>query len=72
MDIFFAVNDAYAKQLCVCIVSILENNKNQNIHFHVLSRDFSEKSKNMFKTSEKNIKIGISPTMFPTKNSSAI
>lgn len=45
MDIFFAVNDAYAKQLCVCIVSILENNKNQNIHFHVLSRDFSEKSK---------------------------
>lgn len=45
MDIFFAVNDAYARQLGVCLVSILENNQNEHIHFHVLSRDFSEKSK---------------------------
>lgn len=45
MDIFFAVNDAYATQLCVCIVSILENNKNEQFHFHILSRDISEKSK---------------------------
>lgn len=45
MDIFFAVNNAYATQLCVCIVSILENNKNEQFHFHILSRDISEKSK---------------------------
>ena len=45
MDIFFAINNAYATQLCVCIVSILENNKNEQFHFHILSRDISEKSK---------------------------
>lgn len=56
MDIFFAVNDAYAKQLCVCLVSILENNKNEHIHFHVLSRDFSEKSKKEIQSLRKKYK----------------
>ena len=45
MDIFFAVNDAYAMQLTVAIVSVLENNKDGHIVFHVLSRDFSTANK---------------------------
>ena len=45
MNIFFAVNDTYAEQLCVTLVSILENNPDTDFHFYILSRDFSEKSK---------------------------
>lgn len=45
LNIFFAVNDGYAKQLCVTIVSILANNQNETIHFYVLSNDFSEANK---------------------------
>lgn len=45
LHIFFAVNDGYAKQLCVTLVSILENNQNEVIHFYVLSNDFSGKNK---------------------------
>ena len=46
MNIFFAINDKYIKQLCVTIVSILENNKDEFIHFYILSSDLTEKSKN--------------------------
>ncbi|MBQ8871108.1 MAG: glycosyltransferase family 8 protein [Alphaproteobacteria bacterium] len=44
-NIVFAVNDGYAEKLGVTVVSILENNKNDNFSFYVLSSDFSEKSK---------------------------
>ena len=45
MDIFFNVNNSYARQLCVIMVSILENSPDTDIRFHVLTRDFSEESK---------------------------
>ena len=45
MDIFFNVNNSYVRQLCVIMVSMLENNPDVNIRFHVLARDFSEESK---------------------------
>ena len=41
MDIFFAVNDAYARQLSTAIVSIAENNKSSPLDFHILTTDFS-------------------------------
>lgn len=50
MNIFFCVNNAYAEQLLVTIISILENNNmERNIVFHVLSSDFSDKNKTIFK-----------------------
>ena len=45
MDIFFNVNNSYARQLCVIMVSLLENNSDVDVRFHVLTRDFSEESK---------------------------
>ena len=57
MNIFFCVNNTYAEQLLVTIISILENNLEQNIVFHVLSSDFSDESKMMIKNTLKNIKI---------------
>lgn len=45
LNIFLAVNDGYAKQLCVTIVSVLANNQDEKIHFYVLSNDFSENSR---------------------------
>ena len=56
MNIFFAVNDTYAEQLCVSIVSVLENNKDENFHFFVLSRDFSLKSKQQVEKLKKKYK----------------
>ncbi len=43
-NIVFAINDGYIKQLCVTITSIINNNK--HIHFHVISSDLSQDSKN--------------------------
>lgn len=45
MDIFFCINDAYVEKLCVVMVSILENHRNSNITFHVVSSDLSDNSK---------------------------
>lgn len=45
LHIFFAVNDGYAKQLCVTIVSVLANNQDEKIHFYILSNDFSKINK---------------------------
>ena len=45
MNIFFSVNNAYTEQLLVAMISVLENNKNDDIRFHILSNDFSEDSK---------------------------
>lgn len=56
MNIFFAVNDGYAEQLCVCLVSILENNQTEDIHFHILSNDFSKKSKKKVQNLKKKYK----------------
>lgn len=44
-NIIFAVNDSYASKLAVTIISILENNNNENFCFYILSSDFSKKSK---------------------------
>lgn len=49
MNIFFCVNNAYADHLLVTIISILENNVEQNIQFYILSSDFSDKNKATFK-----------------------
>jgi lipopolysaccharide biosynthesis glycosyltransferase len=46
MDIFFCINDAYVRQLCVAMVSVLENNRRRDIRFHILSGDLSDESKN--------------------------
>lgn len=46
MNIFFAINDKYIKQLCVAIVSVLDNNSDVFIHFFVLSSDLTNRSKN--------------------------
>lgn len=56
MDIFLAANNAYAEQLCICLVSILNNNKTENIHFHILSSDFSEESKKVVQKIRKKYK----------------
>lgn len=56
MNIFFAVNDGYAEQLCVCLVSILENNQTEDIHFHILSNDFSKESKKKVQNLKKKYK----------------
>ena len=56
MNIFFAVNDTYAEQLCVSIVSVLENNKDEQFHFFILSRDFSSKSKQQVEKLKKKYK----------------
>lgn len=57
MNIFFCVNNTYAEKLLVTIISILENNLDQNMVFHVLSSDFSDESKIIFKNTLKNIDI---------------
>ena len=43
--ICFAVNESYAKYLGVVITSILVNNKNCNLSFHILTNSFPEKDK---------------------------
>ena len=53
MNIFFCVNNTYAEHLLVTIISILENNLEQNIVFHVLSSDFSDESKMMLENTLK-------------------
>lgn len=45
MEIFFAVNEAYTRQLCVAILSIAENNRNSPLNFHILSSNFPETSR---------------------------
>lgn len=42
MEIFFAINNGYTDKLCVCLVSLLENNKNKPIHIYVMSSDLDE------------------------------
>lgn len=56
INIFFAVNDAYAKQLSVTIVSILENNQDEKIHFYIMSNDFSELNKRALENIKKKYK----------------
>ena len=46
MNICFCINDSYTDILCVCIFSILQNNKDEEINFYILSSDLSQKSKN--------------------------
>lgn len=41
--IAFGVDTIYAPKMCVTIASILENNKNNNIIFHVIYNDLSDK-----------------------------
>lgn len=48
MNIVYAVNDAYVRQLLVSMVSVLEHNTTErNIQFYILSSDFSFASKDM-------------------------
>ena len=42
MEIFFAINNGYTDKLCVCLVSLLSNNKNKPIHIYVMSSDLEE------------------------------
>ena len=37
IHIAFCVNDKYIPYICVTIKSIIENNKNNVLHFHVIS-----------------------------------
>lgn len=47
IHIFFTINDTYCFHLAVAMVSILKNSKlNDNFHFHVISSDLKEESKN--------------------------
>ena len=45
MNIFFAINNGYVKYLLVTLVSILENNKDQEIKFYIIGTDITEDSK---------------------------
>lgn len=45
MNIFYAVNDAYVEQLCVSMLSILHNNREDDISFFILTSDITENSK---------------------------
>lgn len=45
MEIFFAVNESYTRQLCVAILSIAENNKGCPLNFHILSSNFPKQSR---------------------------
>ena len=45
MDVVFAVNQAFFRPLIVAIVSLLENNKTNNIVIHILYMDLGENEK---------------------------
>lgn len=44
MHVSYCANNAYAMQLCVSIVSLLENNKEQEVTVHVLSSNLEKKN----------------------------
>jgi len=45
MNIVFAINKSYKDILSVLLLSILENNKQEFIHFYILTTDFNEEDK---------------------------
>lgn len=45
MNIAFTCNDTYIKYVSVTMISILQNNMNENIHFYIICNDISERSK---------------------------
>ncbi|WPX39855.1 glycosyltransferase [Akkermansia sp. N21116] len=47
INIAFTISDDYIKHCCNCILSILENNKNNFFKFYVISDDLTDCSKNM-------------------------
>lgn len=42
MEIFFAVNETYCRQLCVVLVSLAENNRDDCLNIHIVTSGFSE------------------------------
>lgn len=48
-NIAFCINDAYVKYICVTIKSIIENNKDKEICFHVLTDDIRDKNKKILR-----------------------
>lgn len=49
LNISYCVNNTYSMQLCVSIVSLLENNIDEKITIHVLSSDLSNENKAIIK-----------------------
>lgn len=45
MNIFFAVNNDYFEKFATALISILQNNKNHELHFFVLNSDISLQNK---------------------------
>ena len=48
MNIVFAINKSYKDILSVLLLSILENNSQEFIHFYILNTDFDEKDKKSY------------------------
>ncbi len=59
MDIVFNVDDNYVRHMCVTILSIIDNNNEEDINFHViayeLSADNKEYIKNLVSDKEKHV-----------------
>lgn len=45
MEIFFAVNEGYIRQLCVAMLSVILNNRNSTLNFHILTSGLSDEAK---------------------------
>lgn len=60
IDVFFTANDAYAKYLCVTLISILKNAKeNECYNFYILTSGMSAKNKNKLSNIKTNIEYHI-------------
>jgi len=56
MNIVFAINKSYKDILSVLLLSILENNSQEFIHFYILNTDFDEKDKKNYDYLHKSFK----------------
>ena len=45
MDIFYCANNKYSQHIAVSITSVIENNPNVDLNFHIVSSDISDNSK---------------------------
>ena len=52
MDICYAADENYVDYMCVSLISVIENNKNEDLRFHLLLLEVSEETKNYLKKFE--------------------
>ena len=48
-EVCYATNDGYAKYCCISMTSLLENNKNMGVRFHILTDHLNYSSKLLLK-----------------------